>query len=318
MRYKATRIRVVEDKSFLWPNSPLARERIMGTEIIPDHPSLICQILRVGALIFLLGIISGSALADWRQVDRNESQGITLSVDLSATIKTGNIVILKELMNSDSLRKSGKNAYRSTIITSEYDCKNKLRRFVRLAYYFNKDGSGKLIHIDPKIDSWQPIPMGSPAESLWRLACVPDNAATKFHEALASTLSGGNASAPVSNVAPSPPPGKKPQGNSSTHLTSKEFDQHPVFLDRKDPVYPQDAQRLGKSGKVIVEVFISEAGDIVQATIVSATPPGMGFEQAVLDHLRYARFKPAYRAGIPVKSRVKYAVEFSLEDQENK
>lgn len=290
----------------------------MNCKMIANHLSLICQILRVGSLIFILEIISGSAFADWQQVDRNESQGITLSVDLSATIKTESTVILKELLNYDYLRKPGKYAYQSTIITSEYNCKNKLRRFVRLAYYFNTDGSGKLIHIDPKIDSWQPISMGSPAESLWNLACVPDNAAAKFREALVTILSADKVRAPVSNVTPPNSPAKNSQSKSPAEFTPNELDQRPAFLERKDPVYPQVARRLGKSGEVIVEVLISETGAIVQATIVSATPPGMGFEQAVLDHLRFTRFKPAYRAGIPVKSRVKYAVDFSLEDQENK
>ncbi len=76
------------------------------------------------------------------------------------------------------------------------------------------------------------------------------------------------------------------------------------------PAYPLRAQRLGLSGRVVVEFTVTEEGRVRDPRIVSAEPPGV-FDRAVLRGVRRWRFKPRVEQGRPVAVRIRQAVVFT-------
>lgn len=96
----------------------------------------------------------------------------------------------------------------------------------------------------------------------------------------------------------------------TTYYGMKEVDVRPKQLS--DPVYPEQAAKLQIGGKVRVRVLLNENGGVDEATILEVDPPDWGFDAAVLQHMKTARFKPAMRKGRPVRSTVEYVLEFSV------
>lgn len=96
----------------------------------------------------------------------------------------------------------------------------------------------------------------------------------------------------------------------TTYYSLKEVDVRPKQLS--DPVYPEQAARLQIGGKVRVRVLLNENGGVDEAAILEVDPPDWGFDAAVLQHMKTARFKPAMRKGRPVRSTVEYVLEFSV------
>jgi TonB family protein len=109
------------------------------------------------------------------------------------------------------------------------------------------------------------------------------------------------AASPTMLDAPLPP--------DTTYYGLKEVDVRPRALS--DPVYPEQAARLQIGGKVRVRLLLNENGGVDEATILGVDPPDWGFDTAVLEHLKTARFRPAMRKGRPVRSTVEYELEFS-------
>jgi len=96
----------------------------------------------------------------------------------------------------------------------------------------------------------------------------------------------------------------------TTYYGMKEVDVRPKQLS--DPIYPEQAARLQIGGKVRVRLLLNENGGVDEATILEVDPPDWGFDAAVLQHMKTARFKPAMRKGRPVRSTVEYVLEFSM------
>lgn len=94
------------------------------------------------------------------------------------------------------------------------------------------------------------------------------------------------------------------------YYPAREVDEHPVLVSGGRPVYPERAGLENVGGEVLVLMLLNEQGlaDVVE--IVEAKPEGYGFEEAVVDWLKHARFEPAVRKGRVVKARVVYRVTF--------
>lgn len=73
--------------------------------------------------------------------------------------------------------------------------------------------------------------------------------------------------------------------------------------------YPENAARDDLSGTVTLLLLIDELGVVVEATVLSAEPPGY-FEDAAIESFRSVLFQPAQRNGRPVKSRLPVEVTF--------
>jgi TonB family protein len=65
--------------------------------------------------------------------------------------------------------------------------------------------------------------------------------------------------------------------------------------------YPPLARQQRVSGKVVVLVLVDETGEVADARLQQAIPTKSGVNEAVLDGVRRARFRPATKYGVPVK-----------------
>lgn len=121
----------------------------------------------------------------------------------------------------------------------------------------------------------------------------------------ASGLVGGLALAPAAphlhlNLSGAPDLGGLPRGET----------REVVAVSTPRPTYPVRAQRLGLSGKVVVEFTVDEGGAVRDPRIVEAEPPGV-FDRAVLRGVRRWRFKPRLEDGRPVAVRIRQTVVFT-------
>jgi len=85
----------------------------------------------------------------------------------------------------------------------------------------------------------------------------------------------------------------------------------PRAIQVVDPVYPQSAQARGIEGFVVVEVLISESGEVTEAKVLSAQPEGL-FNNSALEAIRKWKFSAGIENGKTVASRIKQKVNFEL------
>ncbi len=85
----------------------------------------------------------------------------------------------------------------------------------------------------------------------------------------------------------------------------------PAFLHRTLPVYPPLARRLGKEGRVVLQLFIDRDGTLRQMEVVEGAP--YGFTEAALEAARRSTYIPARRNGVYVSALAILPVRFRLE-----
>jgi periplasmic protein TonB len=73
--------------------------------------------------------------------------------------------------------------------------------------------------------------------------------------------------------------------------------------------YPEDAASRELSGVVVLRLLIDELGMVVDASVISADPPGV-FDEAALATFRDVMFWPGQRNGRAVKSEVFYELTY--------
>jgi TonB family protein len=71
-----------------------------------------------------------------------------------------------------------------------------------------------------------------------------------------------------------------------------------VAIRRDQPPYPEIAKQTGVTGTVVVEVTVSEAGDVVSAHAISGHPL---FTRTAEQSARNWKFSPTMLGGVPVK-----------------
>jgi len=91
------------------------------------------------------------------------------------------------------------------------------------------------------------------------------------------------------------------------YLPVDELDERPLVRTQVHPVFPADASVA--SGRVVLQLLISEAGAVDEAVAVQADPPGF-FEQAAMDAFASARFTPGRKDGHAVRSALKIELNF--------
>jgi TonB family protein len=74
----------------------------------------------------------------------------------------------------------------------------------------------------------------------------------------------------------------------------------PVFLSSPRIAYPPAARQQGITGKVVVLVLVNEEGTVTEAKLQQGLTR-FGVNEAVVDSIRHAKFRPATKNGIPVK-----------------
>lgn len=95
------------------------------------------------------------------------------------------------------------------------------------------------------------------------------------------------------------------------YYPAKQLDVLPMARESITPDYPEAAVHDNVSGKVKLLLLIDATGQVVDASVVEATPPGY-FEDAAIAAFRHAHFSPAVKNGKKVRSRVLIEVSFNL------
>ncbi len=75
--------------------------------------------------------------------------------------------------------------------------------------------------------------------------------------------------------------------------------------------YPEIAKRAGIEGKVFVQAFIDESGNLVEAKVIKGI--GAGCDEAALDAVKQVKFIPGKQRGKPVKVQVTIPIVFKLQ-----
>jgi periplasmic protein TonB len=100
-----------------------------------------------------------------------------------------------------------------------------------------------------------------------------------------------------------------PQIEDPEFYPARQLDVLPRPLDDVALRYPETAADQDLSGRVVLLILIDELGMVVEASVISADPPGV-FEEAALESFRSVMFSPAIRHGRAVKSRLPVEVNF--------
>lgn len=86
----------------------------------------------------------------------------------------------------------------------------------------------------------------------------------------------------------------------------------PSFRRQARLVYPEEARRQGREGKVILRLRIDARGRLVDARVVKAA--GHGFDEAALRAITASSYRPAERNGRTVECVAVLAVRFHLKE----
>ncbi len=88
-------------------------------------------------------------------------------------------------------------------------------------------------------------------------------------------------------------------GAAPKYYPARELDQRPLVRTAVHPVFPQHAPV--DSGRVVLRLLISASGEVDEARVLSASPPGV-FDAAALEAFTPAQFLPGRRKGVAVGS----------------
>ena len=87
----------------------------------------------------------------------------------------------------------------------------------------------------------------------------------------------------------------------------------PSLIEKAEFIFPRAARRNDISeATVIIEIILNEKGEIVECMVAESA--GYGFDEAVLDMFKNARFSPAYIDNKPVPVKVRIPVQCRLEE----
>jgi protein TonB len=89
------------------------------------------------------------------------------------------------------------------------------------------------------------------------------------------------------------------------------WDDPPQLIRMVTPVYPDRARKAGIEGRVELSIVIDERGNVVEADIIAAMPPGY-FEQAAREAVLRWKYKAARLRNRNVKARLLQSVDFSF------
>ena len=84
----------------------------------------------------------------------------------------------------------------------------------------------------------------------------------------------------------------------------------PAFSKQALPVYPPQARRRGKEGRVLLRLNLSETGKLIKVEVLE--DPGYGFSEAAQEAVRNSSFSPAHHNGKPVAVRTTLPIRFTL------
>jgi TonB family protein len=99
-----------------------------------------------------------------------------------------------------------------------------------------------------------------------------------------------------------------------TYFAAHELDRRPQIQSQVEPRFP--ALALGPTGRVVLQLYVDEAGRVDKVAVESGDPTG-GFEAAAREAFAAARFLPGLKDGVPVKALVRIEVLFGSPHPDN-
>ncbi len=95
--------------------------------------------------------------------------------------------------------------------------------------------------------------------------------------------------------------GGNPTVETGDLIPLENVDIEPEIAKRVDPKYPSVAFQRGVGGKVLINVLISESGDVIETALIKGIPGPYGFNEDCTDAVRQWKFIPAFKNGVKVK-----------------
>ncbi len=80
-----------------------------------------------------------------------------------------------------------------------------------------------------------------------------------------------------------------------------------------NPVYPTAARSLGREGSIMINLLISETGDVIQTAVIGGAKGSLGFDKAAENAVRKWKFAPASKDGVPVRVWKPVTIAFKLQ-----
>jgi protein TonB len=90
------------------------------------------------------------------------------------------------------------------------------------------------------------------------------------------------------------------------------FDVRPTPVKTPPPEYPSNMKREGVTGVVALKVEIDETGAVTDCSVAKSS--NAAFEQPAMAAVKNWRFKPAQKAGAPVKVSLVIPIQFALDE----
>ena len=90
----------------------------------------------------------------------------------------------------------------------------------------------------------------------------------------------------------------------------------PKLIKKVEPVYPEEARKLGVEGVVILEAITYENGDVVRLKVLRSKDPLLS--QAAIDAVNRWKYEPFYLKGRPTPIIFTVTVIFKLKERETK
>ena len=110
------------------------------------------------------------------------------------------------------------------------------------------------------------------------------------------------------------PPMAVPVMVDPTYYPTRELDVFPTPTASVTPPFPLRATNEQVSGYVNLELLIDEAGAVMQAKVLEASPRGY-FEVSAIETFKSVHFSPAQKHGHAVRSRLAIKVDFTLDPE---
>ncbi|HUU52508.1 MAG TPA: TonB family protein [Candidatus Heimdallarchaeota archaeon] len=95
--------------------------------------------------------------------------------------------------------------------------------------------------------------------------------------------------------------GENPPVEAGDLIPLEDVDIGPEIAKRVDPKYPSVAFQRGAGGKVLINVLISESGDVIETALIKGIPGPYGFNEDCTNAVRQWKFVPAFKNGVKVK-----------------
>jgi TonB family protein len=93
-----------------------------------------------------------------------------------------------------------------------------------------------------------------------------------------------------------------------------QWDQPPQPIRMVKPFYPESAKAALLEGSVVLQIVVDDEGNVIDAQVVKADPPGI-FDTHAVGAVMQWKFTPARKGGEPIKVRMGQVMDFSLSDQ---